>query len=122
MRLDKAIALLCTASFLYSCGHSPDLPDEPNVCTPQPIPPGPIQNGQIIPNQYIIVFEDGLPYEQVKALAHEKIDLYGGKIRTIYEVTIPGFSAELDQTQCNRFLRDLDVRQVMPNRYLTLEQ
>ena len=54
------------------------------------------ENG--IPNQYIVVFKEDVASANVASLTAELYELYGGKIKHIYEHALRGFAVELPES------------------------
>jgi hypothetical protein len=76
------------------------------------------QVGQIVPDQYIVVFEGDV--RQPRDRAEELIREYGGELRFVYEHVLGGFAAQLTPAGLDALQNDSDVRYIEPDREVQL--
>jgi len=69
---------------------------------------------EVIPGQYIVVFEDGVSDPRQEAREHARG--YGAEILHTYEHALKGYAAKLSEEQRERVSRDPDVKYISEDR------
>ncbi len=99
--------LLMTSVAVTAACHDAVTPE------PEPTSQGEPQS-QIIPNQYIVVFEDGV--QNAPQATSQIRDAYGGTVLRTYEVALKGFAGVFESDAIDALRNDPRVAYIEPNR------
>ncbi len=110
------LALIVATAWVVSCAEQestePTLPDVP-------APSGDVAQEDLIPGQYIVVFNDDVA--NPVQLAGELAAAHGLTLRHTYEHAIKGFSAVVPEGAVAALERNPNVRYIEQNRYMYID-
>ena len=108
----RQYAILAAAVFATACSDTstPSAPVAPEVTVAPAF-------GEVIPGQYIVVFNDGV--SDVRGVARTKSLLLGATVRHTYTSALRGFAGTMSEASANRLRNDPDVAYVEQDQRMT---
>jgi subtilisin family serine protease len=109
---------LAAVSLVFTAACATETSAPPAMTEVLPVTAAAKEQGELVPGQYIVVFNEDV--KQAKLKAKEKADKHGGKLKHAYEHAIRGFSAELSAEALVELAKDKDVAYIEQDRVIRL--
>ena len=108
-RSKHLFAAITVAAGLAACS---DVPSAPELATAPNVPAASqsARGGQAIPDQYVVVFNDGV--RDAPGLAKQLANAHGGTVQHTYQHAIKGFSARMSAAAASALARNPNVKYV----------
>jgi subtilisin family serine protease len=112
MRRKLSVAL-CAAALAAAACRDGSTPSEPPTFDPQLA-----QDGDLVPGQYVVVFNDDV--SDVATEAMQRIQAHQGALRHLYTNALKGFSANLSPAAVDALRRDPSIRLIEQDRVVRI--
>ena len=114
-----AITLLVTFVMIFSAVALPSAGEASRAYAPSPVAPVAAQSGDLIPDQYVVVFKEDFAGDVVAA-ANELVNANGGTLLHTYQYALKGFSAIFKGGNVNLLASDSRVASIEQDRVISI--
>lgn len=80
------------------------------------------ENGEVVPDEYIIVFKPGYKAKQNEKNIKAQVNAQGGQVRRVYESVLNGFSAKLPPQALKAMQNNPNVDYIEPDLVINLDE
>ncbi len=114
-----AITLLVSFVMIFSALALPPAGEASRAYAPSSVAPVAAQSGDLIPDQYVVVFKDDFTGDVVAA-ANELVNANGGTLLHVYQYALKGFSATFKGGNVDLLASDSRVASIEQDRVISI--